>query len=59
MKNKKKYVVSSTVFNSKAEMENQIQLWIDLGTYNEESIVYEIDDDTPQYMGDIKLKKLK
>ena len=54
----KKYIICATEFDSKAEAENQIQVWTDLGTYNKESIVYEIDDDTPQYMGVVKLKKL-
>ncbi|MCR4313545.1 MAG: hypothetical protein NUV58_04815 [Candidatus Roizmanbacteria bacterium] len=55
----KKYIISATVFDSKKEMEDKIQVWIDLGTYNEQSVVYEIGDTTPEYMGVIKLQKLQ
>ncbi|MCR4345253.1 MAG: hypothetical protein NUV44_10885 [Candidatus Scalindua sp.] len=58
MKNKR-YIISALVFKSKAEAEAQIQTWIDLGTYNEQSVVYEINDTTPEYMSTVKLQKVK
>ena len=54
----KKYIISATEFKTKSEAEEQIQDWILNDTYNHESIIYEINDNTPRYMSVIKLKKL-
>ena len=55
---KKKYIISATICDSKIEAEDMIRKWHENGTYNEETVIYEISDDTPQYMGVIKLKKM-
>ena len=55
----KLYTISTLTFKTKKEAEDQIQEWIDQGTYNKRSVIYEVDDKTPMFEAEVRLTKKK
>lgn len=55
----KKYIISALTFKTKKEAEEQIREWMDNNTFNQKSVIYEIDDKIKQYEAEVKLVKKK
>lgn len=58
-KSKKYYTISTYMFSSLKEAQEQIQEWVDEGTLNEDSRVFEINGEYDIKTGKVELVKVK